>query len=96
MNATRQACPTVPCSMLHCGVSCADNVFNAVLNAMLTLCCAVLCCVVCSNLPLTPFSGPLPPSFGDLLEPTFIDLELNYFTGTLPESWSKLTKLKTL
>lgn len=48
------------------------------------------------DLPQGPFFGNLPPSWGDLLEPTFIDLNYNWFTGPLPENWSKLTKLKTL
>jgi hypothetical protein len=49
-----------------------------------------------SSLSQSPFGGPLPASWGDLLMPTKIDVSLNYITGTLPESWSKLTTLKTL
>jgi hypothetical protein len=49
-----------------------------------------------SNLNMAPFPGPLPPSWGDLLEPTEFDLQYNFATGTLPENWSKLTKLKVL
>lgn len=48
------------------------------------------------NLPLNPNFGPLPPSWGDLLEPEEFLLENNFYTGVLPESWSKLRSLKKL
>lgn len=61
---------------------------------LLTGCCCHCCC--CSNLPLTPFPGPLPKSWGDLLEPVEFDLQLNFITGTLPPEYAKLTKLRSL
>jgi hypothetical protein len=62
-------------------------------NLCIKCCCCYYCC---SNLPQTPFTGPLPPSWGDLREPVSFDLEFNWFTGTLPANWGKLSSLKLL
>lgn len=43
-----------------------------------------------------PFGGRLPTAFGNLLEPTVIDMQYNFLTGPLPESFSKLQTLKEL
>jgi hypothetical protein len=45
---------------------------------------------------MSPFKGPPPPSWGDLLQPTFIDVSYNVMTGSLPDNWKKLTSLVTL
>lgn len=41
-------------------------------------------------------AGPLPPSFGDLLEVQTIQMSFNYLTGPLPASWGKLRFLQAL
>lgn len=51
---------------------------------------------VCRSLPAADIGGPLPESFGDLKEVRSIVLSWNYFEGTAPASWSKLTRLETL
>jgi len=42
------------------------------------------------------FGGPLPKAWGDLSEVTAIEVQYNFLTGTLPESYAKLTTLQTL
>jgi hypothetical protein len=108
LPALLSCCPTCPAACCASLPSTACHVARPALLPPLLPCCpsflaallpALLlrnlsCC--CSLLSLTPFPGPLPPSFGDLVEPTEFDFSLNFATGQLPESWSKLTSLKIL
>jgi hypothetical protein len=74
---------------------------QAVLLFDLLLCaepCYAAPCYVsaCRSLYLVPLPGPLPASWGDLCCVEEIDVQNNYMTGVLPETWGKLTTLKSL